>query len=82
MAFGQQQNNNNKDEFSFVIKEKVAVLSTNEKGWQKQLNVISFNGAEPVMDLRNWSPDGKMSKGITIKEDEWLELVKVVKAKY
>lgn len=82
MAFGQQQNNNNKDEFSFEIKEKVAVLSTNEKGWQKQLNVISFNGAEPVMDLRYWSPDGKMSKGITIKEDEWLELVKVVKAKY
>ncbi|MBM9832765.1 hypothetical protein IAG15_16590, partial [Enterococcus faecalis] len=50
-------------EFSFEIVEKFFVLSENEKGWTKELNRVSFNGAEPKYDIRSWSPDhSKMGK--------------------
>ena len=32
-------------EFTFEIVEKLLVLSENEKGWTKELNRVSFNGA-------------------------------------
>ena len=32
-------------EFSFEIEEKLLVLSENDKGWTKELNRVSFNGA-------------------------------------
>ncbi len=34
------------------------VLSTNSSGWERQLNLISWNDHEPKYDIRDWSPDG------------------------
>ena len=51
-------------EFSFEIEEKLLVLSENDKGWTKELNRVSFNGAPAKYDIRAWSPDHtKMGKG-------------------
>lgn len=59
-------------EFTFEIEEHLLVLSTNEKGWTKELNRVSFNGAEPKFDIRTWSPDhSKMGKGITLTNQEF-----------
>lgn len=59
-------------EFSFEITEHLLVLSTNDKGWSKELNRVSFNGAEPKYDIRTWSPDHtKMGKGITLTNEEF-----------
>lgn len=59
-------------EFTFEIVEKLLVLSENDKGWTKELNRVSFNGAEPKFDIRTWSPDHtKMGKGITLTNDEF-----------
>ena len=44
-------------EFSFEIEEKLLVLSENDKGWTKELNRVSFNGAAAKYDIRTWSPD-------------------------
>ena len=58
-------------EFNYEITERIAVLSTNAKGWERQLNMISWNDHEPKYDIRDWSPDGtKMSKGISMTRDE------------
>ena len=47
----------------FEIKEELGVLSEGSKGWKKELNLISWNGAAPKYDLRDWSPEHeKMSK--------------------
>ncbi|MDQ0223266.1 YdbC family protein [Streptococcus moroccensis] len=63
-------------EFSFEIVEKLLVLSENEKGWTKELNRVSFNGAEPKYDIRSWSPDhSKMGKGITLTNEEFQVLL-------
>ena len=59
-------------EFTFEIVEELLVLSENDKGWTKELNRVSFNGAEPKFDIRTWSPDHtNMGKGITLTNDEF-----------
>lgn len=58
-------------EFKFEIKKNLCVLSTGSKGWQKELNVVSWNDGEDKFDLRDWSPThDKMGKGITLTEEE------------
>ncbi|SJZ96028.1 hypothetical protein SAMN02745116_01967 [Pilibacter termitis] len=64
-------------EFTFKIEEQLLVLSENAKGWTKELNRVSFNGAEAKYDLRAWSPDhSKMGKGITLSNEEFEKLRK------
>ena len=58
-------------EFKYEITERIAVLSTTARGWERQLNMISWHDHEPKYDIRDWSPDGsKMSKGISLSHDE------------
>lgn len=57
--------------FTYEIKEEIAVLSKNSKGWQRELNLISWNGNPPKYDIRDWAPDHeKMGKGITLTKEE------------
>ena len=56
------------------------MLSTSPNGWTKELNRVSYNGAEPKFDLRSWSEDHeKMSKGITLSVDEFEALRELIK---
>ncbi len=58
-------------EIKFEIVKTLAVLSTSEKGWSKELNLVSWNERPAKYDLREWSPDHQvMSKGITLSLDE------------
>lgn len=67
-------------EFKFEIVEHLGVLSTSPNGWTKELNRVSYNGAEPKFDLRSWSEDHeKMSKGITLSMDEFEALRELIK---
>jgi hypothetical protein len=66
-------------DIKFEIKEELGVLSESAKGWTKELNLISWNGAEAKYDLRDWSPNHeKMGKGITLTADEVQELYKLL----
>ena len=58
-------------EFKYEITERIAVLSQSANGWERQLNMVSWNEREPKYDIRDWSPDGsKMGKGISLSHDE------------
>lgn len=58
-------------EIKYEIVETVAVLSEGNKGWKKELNLISWNGREPKYDIRDWSEDHtKMGKGVTLSLSE------------
>lgn len=60
-----------KKSFTFEILEQIEVLSTNKSGWNRELNIVSWNGNKAKYDLRDWSPDHtKMSKGITLTAEE------------
>ena len=62
-------------EFTYEIVEEIAVLSENEKGWRKELNLIAWNGREPKYDIRDWAPEHeKMGKGVTLSKEELKEL--------
>ncbi|MDM5188512.1 YdbC family protein [Bacillus sp. DX4.1] len=58
-------------EIKFDIKETLGALSQSPKGWNKELNLISWNGKEPKYDLRDWAPEhDKMGKGVTLTAEE------------
>ena len=66
-------------EIKYEITSHLATLSTSPKGWTKELNLVSWNGAAAKYDIRDWSPDhNKMGKGVTLSVDEMKELKKVV----
>ena len=65
-------------EFKYEVIKKIGVLSESSSGWQKQLNLVSWNGNAPKLDIRSWSPDGeKMDKGVTFTAEE-AEILKVL----
>ena len=62
-------------EIKYEIVEKIGVLSITEKGWSKELNLISWNEREPKYDLRDWNENhDKMGKGVTLTKEELAKL--------
>ena len=58
-------------EIKYDIIQRIAVLSQRPRGWERQLNLISWNGGEPKYDIRDWSPDGtRMGKGSSLSAEE------------
>ena len=56
-------------EIKFEITDHLATLSTSPKGWTKELNLVSWNGAAAKYNIRDWSQDhSKM--GVTLSMDE------------
>ncbi len=65
-------------DFDYKIVEELGVISTSEKGWNKELNLISWNGRDAKYDIRDWAPDHeKMGKGITLSREE-IEVLKTL----
>ena len=51
-----------------------------QKAGKKELNRISWNGAAPKYDIREWAPGReKMGKGVTLSEEEFNELQQLLK---
>ena len=66
-------------EIKFEIIREIGILSESSKGWRKELNLISWNGAAPKSDLRDWDPEHvKMGKGVTLAEEELQTLKKLL----
>lgn len=66
-------------EINYNILEKIGVISENSKGWKKELNLISWNGATPKYDIRDWAPGHeKMGKGITLTDEEMKSLKNLI----
>ena len=62
-------------DIKFEIEKELGKISESSKGWNKELNLISWNGKEAKYDLRDWAPGhDKMGKGITLSGDELKQL--------
>ncbi len=58
-------------EFKYEITEELGVLSESRSGWKREVNLVSWNGATPKLDIRDWAPGHeKMGKGISLSSDE------------
>ena len=65
-------------DIKYKIVKHIGVLSEGKDGWRKELNLISWNDAEPKYDIRDWNSDHtKMGKGITLSEDEVQNLLEL-----
>ena len=58
-------------EFTYNISEQIGVLSASSTGWNREINMVSWNGREPKFDIRDWAPNNeKMGKGISLSREE------------
>jgi len=56
---------------TFEIVENIGIISSSPNGWNKEVNIVSWNNNSPKLDIRDWSPDHtRMSKGISLKNEE------------
>ncbi|MDO5027152.1 MAG: YdbC family protein [Tissierellia bacterium] len=70
-------------ELKFEIVENLGVLSENAKGWRKELNLVSWNERPAKYDIRDWNPDHtRMTKGITLSEEEARVLSELLKEEF
>ena len=66
-------------EIQYEIVKEIAVLSTGDSGYTKEINLISWNGKEPKYDIRSFSPNReKCGKGSTLNADEAAALLKAL----
>lgn len=62
-------------DIKFEIEKELGSISESPKGWNKELNLISWNGKEAKFDLRDWAPEHeKMGKGVTLSVEELKKL--------
>ena len=58
-------------DFKYEITEELGVLSESRSGWTREVNMVSWNGGAPKLDIRDWAPDReKMGKGISLNKEE------------
>ena len=71
-------------EFTNEIVKHIGIYSINKKsGWRGELNLVAWNGREPKLEIREWSPDhDKCSKGVTFTSGEAERLFKLMKTIY
>ena len=66
-------------EITSIITRKLAVLSENGKGYTKEVNLVSWNGADAKLDIRVWFPGHeKCGKGIVLTEEEGRKLMQAL----
>jgi len=66
-------------EIKYEITKNIGALAQTNKGWIKELNLVSWNARDPKYDIRDWSPEhDKMGKGVTLTHDELVELKKML----
>lgn len=62
-------------DIKYEITRSLGVLSEGSKGWQKEINLVSWNGRKPKIDIRDWAPEHeKMGKGVTLNYEELKKL--------
>ncbi len=69
----------NKREINYHIAEEFGCVH-GEKGWDLEVNLISWDGKPAKIDIRRWNESrDKMSKGLTLTKEEVKELLPLLK---
>ncbi len=62
-------------DIKFAVVRELGVLSEGSKGWQKEINLVSWNDRQAKVDIRDWSPEHeRMGKGVTLNKEEFIIL--------
>ena len=72
-------NKTDDDEIECEIIAHYGIFSQGSRGWNKEVNLVSWNGRPAKLDIRNWQTDHeKCGKGITVTVEEAEELIKLL----
>lgn len=68
------------NDFSYEVTEEIGVIGNpTPSGWTTQLNLVSWNGKEPKLDIRSWNEDrSRMGKGISLSIKDATELANLL----
>ncbi len=59
----------------YEIYKHIGALSQSNNGWRKELNFISWEGKEPVYDIRTWNAEyTEYGRGVTITAAQMIVL--------
>lgn len=62
-----------------TITKEIGVISKNERGYTKEVNLVDWNNSGEKLDIRNWHPNREKSgKGITLTLNEGRMLRKIL----
>lgn len=68
------------NDITYEINRHIGVISTERSGWNRELNIVSWNGGEPKFDIRSWSADHtRMTRGITLTYEEAASLTSLLR---
>ena len=66
-------------DFKYEITEELGILSESKSGWAREVNMVSWNGAAPKLDIRDWAPEHeKMGKGVSLSAEEVKKLKEIL----
>lgn len=51
-------------EFTFSIVEHIGTFEITDSGWSREVNLVSWNGQDPKLDIRSWNEDHTKSAKI------------------
>ena len=72
-------NNNQNREVEFKLIEQLGIIDRHKTGWNREVNIVAWNGKQPKFDIRDWDPDHeRMSRGITLYEREAIKLTQIL----
>nr|AHF24053.1 seryl-tRNA synthetase-like protein [uncultured bacterium Contig643] len=46
----------NNDRMKWEIVEHLGTISESKNHWTREVNIVSWNGREPKLDIRSWDP--------------------------
>ncbi len=62
-------------DFKFDIKKSLGTISQSVKGWNREVNVMTWNNKKAKIDIREWDEKHEqMGKGITLNKEELKQL--------
>ena len=83
MAYTQNNSQGRNDRVRFDLMERIGVLSRKDNGWTREVNIVAWNDGPGKVDIREWDPDHKrMTKGVTLFEEEAERLTEVLARRY
>lgn len=68
-----------KKEVTFEIIKNLILLEEYKNGWTKEINLVSWNDKDPVIDIRTWGKNKEViGKGISINDKEFKDIVNYI----
>ena len=69
-----------KENGNFKIIKEFGTYSISDSSWRKEINLISWKGAEPKIDIRRWSPDQNIpASGMTFTPEELIDVAAILR---